>query len=72
MTRRWLFSEYVPRWELDNHFDPPKRYFKCGRIGVRHPADFSRNQMVRVHSGVGPIQDIVTSYVETRIASPTV
>jgi hypothetical protein len=34
-----------------------------------HPVD-SRNQMMRVHSGVGPIQDIVTSDVETRIASP--
>jgi uncharacterized protein (DUF2235 family) len=70
LTRPWLVSEYVPRWELDNHYDPPKRYFKCGRTGVRHPAQFSRNQMVRVHASVGPIEDIVTSYVETRVTSP--
>ena len=68
LTRGWLFSEYVPRWELDNHFDPPKRYFKCGRTGVRHPTLFSRQQTVRVHSTVGSRQDIVTTYVDTRIA----
>jgi uncharacterized protein (DUF2235 family) len=68
LTRWWLFSEYVPRWELDNHFTPPKRYFKCGRTGVRHPSQFARQQVVRVHSTVGPLQDIVTTYVDTQVA----
>jgi uncharacterized protein (DUF2235 family) len=68
LTCGWLFSEYVPRWELDNHFFPPKRYFKCGRTGVRHPSQFARQQVVRVHSTVGPRQDIVTAYVDTQIA----
>jgi uncharacterized protein (DUF2235 family) len=68
LTRCWLFSEYVPRWELDNHFDPPKRFFKCGRTGVRHPTLFSRQQTVRVHSTVGPLQDIVTTFVDTQVA----
>jgi hypothetical protein len=68
LTRCWLISEYVPRWELDNHFDPPKRFFKCGRTGVRHPTLFSRQQTVRVHSTVGPLQDIVTTYVGTQVA----
>jgi uncharacterized protein (DUF2235 family) len=68
LTRGWLISEYIPRWELDNHFDPPKRFFKCGRTGMRHPAQFSRQQTVHVHSTVGPLQDIVTSYEDTQIA----
>lgn len=68
LTREWLISEYIPRWELDNHFDPPKRFFKCGRTGMRHPALFSRQQMVCVHSTVGPLHDIVTTYVDTPIA----
>jgi uncharacterized protein (DUF2235 family) len=71
LTRPWLFSEYIPRWELDNHFDPPKRFFKCGRTGLRHPAQFSRQQTVRVHASVGPVEDIVTSYAETTVALPT-
>ena len=54
LTRGWLITEYLPRWELDNNFDPPKRFFKCGRTGVRHPAQFSRQQTVRLHSTVGP------------------
>ena len=66
--RDWLVSEYVPRWELDNHFEPPKRFFKCGRTGVRNPAQFARQQTVRLHSSVGPLQDVVRSYVETRLA----
>ena len=43
-----------------------------GHGGVRHLADVSPNQMVRVNSGVGPIQDIVASDAETRIALPMV
>jgi uncharacterized protein (DUF2235 family) len=69
LTDGWLCTEYLPRWELDNSYFPPKRFFKCGRTGVRHPAQFARQQMVRLHSSVGPRHDIVTSYVETRIAS---
>lgn len=69
LTGGWLITEYLPRWELDNSYFPPKRFFKCGRTGVRHPAQFSRQQMVRLHSTVGPRYDIVTSYVETRVAS---
>ena len=70
LTRGWLFSEYFPRWELDNNFQPPKRYFKCGRTGTRHPTQFSRLQVVRLHSTVGPRFDIVTEYIPTRIALP--
>jgi uncharacterized protein (DUF2235 family) len=70
LTRGWLVSEYIPRWELDNHFQPPKRYFKCGRSGQRHPAQFSRQQVVWLHSSVGPEHDIVAEYAETRIATP--
>src|SRR5262245_26561356 len=71
LTGGWLFTEYLPRWELDNSYFPPKRFFKCGRTGVRHPAQFSRQQVVRLHSSVGPRFDIVTSYVETQVASFT-
>ena len=71
LTGGWLFTEYVPRWELDNSYFPPKRFFKCGRTGVRHPAQFSRQQVVRLHSSVGPRFDIVTSYVGTQVASFT-
>jgi hypothetical protein len=66
LTRDWLAREYIPRFELDNSYFPPKRFFKCGRTGVRHPAQFSRQQIVRLHSSVGPRHDIVTTYVETR------
>jgi uncharacterized protein (DUF2235 family) len=69
LTRDWLITEYLPRWELDNSYFPPKRFFKCGRTGTRHPAQFSRQQTVRLHSSVGPRHDIVNSYVETRVAS---
>jgi uncharacterized protein (DUF2235 family) len=69
LSRGWLITEYLPRWELDNNYFPPKRFFKCGRTGTRHPAQFSRQQMVRLHSTVGPRYDVVTSYVETRVAS---
>jgi uncharacterized protein (DUF2235 family) len=69
LTRDWVVREYVPRWEIDNSFWPPKRFFKCGRTGVRHPAQFARQQMVRLHSSVGPRHDVVTNYVETRRAS---
>ena len=69
LTGGWLITEYLPRWEIDNSYWPPKRFFKCGRTGVRHPAQFSRQQMVRLHSSVGPRYDIVTTYVETRVAS---
>lgn len=65
----WLISEYLPRWEIDNSYWPPKRFFKCGRTGVRHPAQFARQQMVRLHSSVGPRHDIVTGYVETCVAT---
>ena len=71
LTREWLVREYLPRWELDNSYFPPKRFFKCGRAGVRHPAQFSRQQVVRLHSSVGPRFDIVTSYVDTQVASFT-
>lgn len=70
LTRWWLFSEYIPRWELDNHFDPPKRFFKCGRTGKRSPSQFSRQQVVRFHSTVGAAHDIVAEYVTTRVATP--
>jgi uncharacterized protein (DUF2235 family) len=70
LTRGWLFTEYIPRWELDNNFQPPKRFFKCGRTGKRHPSQFSRQQVVRLHSSVGPTFDIVAEYVDTRIALP--
>jgi uncharacterized protein (DUF2235 family) len=69
LTGGWLFTEYLPRWELDNSTSPPKRFFKCGRTGIRHPAQFSRQQMVRLHASVGATHDIVTSYVETQVAS---
>jgi uncharacterized protein (DUF2235 family) len=69
LTREWRFREYLPRWELDNSHVPPKRFFKCGRTGVRHPAQFSRQQIVRLHSSVGHRYDVVTSYVDTRVAS---
>jgi uncharacterized protein (DUF2235 family) len=69
LTPDWVAREYVPRWELDNNYFPPKRFFKCGRTGKRQPAQFSRQQMVRLHSSVGPARDIVTNYVETRVAS---
>ena len=69
LTGGWLFTEYLPRWELDNSTSPPKRFFKCGRTGIRHPAQFSRQQMVRLHASVGARHDIVTSYVETQVAS---
>jgi len=71
LTGGWLITEYLPRWELDNSYFPPKRFFKCGRTGVRHPAQFSRRQLVRLHSSVGPRFDIVTSYVDTQVASFT-
>ena len=71
LTREWIVREYLPRWELDNSYFPPKRFFKCGRTGVRHPAQFSRQQVVRLHSSVGPRFDIVTSYVDTQVASFT-
>jgi uncharacterized protein (DUF2235 family) len=71
MTSGWLITEYLPRWELDNSYFPPKRFFKCGRTGVRHPAQFSRQQVVRLHSSVGPRFDVVTSYVDTQVASFT-
>ena len=64
----WLVSEYIPRWELDNNYQPPKRFFKCGRSGKRQPAQFSRQQVVRFHASVGPAYDIVAKYVETRVA----
>jgi len=69
LTGGWLFTEYVPRWELDNSYFPPKRFFKCGRTGARHPAQFTRQQTVGLHSSVGPRFDIVTRHVETRVAS---
>jgi uncharacterized protein (DUF2235 family) len=69
LTGGWLITEYLPRWELDNSYFPPKRFFKCGRTGQRHPAQFSRQQMVRLHSSAGPRYDVVTGYVETRVAS---
>ena len=65
----WLITEYVPRWELDNSYFPPKRFFKCGRTGRRHPAQFSRQQMVHLHASVGARYDVVTGYVETRVAT---
>jgi uncharacterized protein (DUF2235 family) len=68
LTGGWLITEYLPRWELDNSYFPPKRFFKCGRTGQRHPAQFSRQQMVRLHSSVGPRYDVVTGYVETQVA----
>ena len=70
LTGGWLFSEYIPRWELDNHFDPPKRFFKCGRTGKRNPWQFPRHQTVRFHSTVGAARDIVVEYVKTNVASP--
>jgi hypothetical protein len=54
---------------LDNSYAPPRRFFKCGRTGVRHPAQFARQQMVRLHASVGARYDVVTSYVETRVAA---
>jgi uncharacterized protein (DUF2235 family) len=63
------FIEYLPRWELDNSTSPPKRFFKCGRTGARHPTQFARQQIVRMHSSVGAALDIVTSYVETKSAA---
>jgi uncharacterized protein (DUF2235 family) len=69
LTGGWLVSEYIPRWELDNNYQPPKRFFKCGRSGKRHPAQFSRQQVVRFHASVGPEYDMVAKYVETRVAS---
>ena len=46
----WLLSEYVPRWELDNGYRPPKRYFKIGRSGRRHLDQFARGGgQIRVH-----------------------
>jgi uncharacterized protein (DUF2235 family) len=71
LTGGWLITEYLPRWELDNSYFPPKRFFKCGRTGVRHPAQFSRQQVVRLHSSVGPRFDVVTSYVDTQVVSFT-
>jgi uncharacterized protein (DUF2235 family) len=70
LNRWWLLTEYIPRWELDNHFTPPKRFFKCGRTGKRNPAQFSRQQVVRFHSTVGAAQDIVAEYVATSVATP--
>ncbi len=69
LTGGWLFTEYLPRWELDNSTSPPKRFFKCGRTGARHPTQFARQQIVRMHSSVGAALDIVTSYVETKSAA---
>jgi uncharacterized protein (DUF2235 family) len=69
LTGGWLVTEYLPRWELDNSYFPPKRFFKCGRTGVRHPAQFARQRVVRLHSSVGAGYDMVTEYVETRAAS---
>ncbi|MBM2812659.1 MAG: hypothetical protein HW416_3418 [Chloroflexi bacterium] len=69
LTGGWLVTEYLPRFELDNRYFPPKRFFKCGRTGQRQPAQFSRQQMVRLHSSVGPKHDIVTNYVDTHVAS---
>lgn len=68
LTGGWLITEYLPRWELDNSYFPPRRFFKCGRTGQRHPAQFSRQQMVHLHSSAGPRYDVVTGYVETRVA----
>jgi uncharacterized protein (DUF2235 family) len=69
LTGGWLITEYLPRWEIDNSYWPPKRFFKCGRTGRRHPAQFARQQTVHLHTSVGPRHDIVTSYLETRVAT---
>jgi uncharacterized protein (DUF2235 family) len=45
----WVFSEYVPRWELDNSVGPPRRYFRIGRSGMRHVDQFSRGGKVHLH-----------------------
>ena len=49
LTCGWLFSEYIPRWELDNSQRPPRRLFKIGRSGVRHVDQFSRKGKINVH-----------------------
>jgi hypothetical protein len=69
LTPDWVRREYVPRWELDNSVFPPKRYFKCGRTGTRLPSQFARQQTVRLHASAGPEHDIVSSYVDTRVAA---
>lgn len=34
LTRGWCISENGPRWELDNQYPKPKRFFKCGGQGT--------------------------------------
>jgi uncharacterized protein (DUF2235 family) len=69
LTAGWIATEYVPRWELDNSYSPPKRFFKCGRTGVRYPVQFKRDHTVLIHSSVGPEHMVGTRRVETRVAS---
>jgi uncharacterized protein (DUF2235 family) len=64
-NRRWCISEYLPRWELDNHFRPPKRYFKCGRSGERNPLLFKRHGKILLHSSVGTEYGVQSQYVAT-------
>lgn len=75
LTPCWVIAEYIPRWELDNSYRPPKRFFKCGPSGKRQPAKLSRQRTITMHSSVGAEQNvgaepnIVMRYVETKVAS---
>lgn len=65
LTRPWRIAEYLPRFELDNSFRPPKRFFKCGRSGKRSPFEFRRAGKVLLHSSVRGVDRVGVEYVDT-------
>jgi uncharacterized protein (DUF2235 family) len=49
----WWLSDWVPRWELDNHTRPPGYPFRWRGKGTRCPDDFRRNGNLYFHTTVG-------------------
>jgi uncharacterized protein (DUF2235 family) len=49
----WRISDWVPRWELDNHTRPPGYPLKWRGNGTRCADDFRRNGNLYFHTTVG-------------------
>jgi len=49
----WWVSDWVPRWELDNHTRPPGYSLKWRGKGKRCPDDFRREGNLYFHATVG-------------------
>jgi hypothetical protein len=65
----WWVSDWVPRWQLDNHTRPPGYPFKWRGKGTRCPDDFRRKGNLYFHTtvGVAPCEGLQVSETLPRL-----